>query len=180
MATKFDFGLPSADSLFSTQEEETMEEAVVALLKKHKLTMTTAESCTGGLLSGRLVNVPGVSDVFKQGFVTYSDKAKRKMLGVNKSTLKEHGAVSEETVKEMAKGGVFAAGSDICIAISGIAGPDGGTDEKPVGTVYMGCYINDKVWVKKYHFMGSREKIREYAVVRALDLLRRSILEEYA
>lgn len=165
--------------VYSTKEEETLEEAVVKLLNKYDLSLTTAESCTGGLLSGRLVNVPGVSEVFKQGFVTYSDKAKRKLLDVSKSTLKKYGAVSEETVKEMAKGGVFATDSDVCVAISGIAGPDGGSEEKPVGTVYIGCYINDKMTVEKYLFKGNRAKIRDYAVVRALDLLRRSILENY-
>ncbi|MBP3542860.1 MAG: nicotinamide-nucleotide amidohydrolase family protein, partial [Lachnospiraceae bacterium] len=167
------------NNIYSTKEDETLEEAIVKLLKKHDLSLTTAESCTGGLLSGRLVNVPGVSEVFKQGFITYSDKAKRKLLDVSKSTLKKYGAVSEETVKEMAKGGVFATDSDICVAISGIAGPEGGSEEKPVGTVYIGCYINDKIKVEKYYFKGNRAKIRDYSVVRALDLLRRCILENY-
>ena len=167
-------------NIYSTKEEETLEAATVALLQKYNLSLTTAESCTGGLLSGRLVNVPGVSKVLKQGFITYSDKAKRKLLDVNKSTLKMYGAVSEETVKEMAKGGIFATDSDICLAVTGIAGPDGGTAEKPVGLVYIGCYIKDKIFVKKYEFKGNREKIREYAVVRALDLLRRCILEQYS
>ncbi|MBO5279267.1 MAG: competence/damage-inducible protein A [Lachnospiraceae bacterium] len=165
--------------IYSVKEDETLEEAVVRLLKKYNLSLTTAESCTGGLLAGRLVNVPGVSEVFKQGFITYSDKAKRKLLDVSKSTLKKYGAVSEETVKEMAKGGVFATDSDVCVAISGIAGPDGGNEEKPVGTVYIGCYINDKVTVEQYLFKGNRAKIRDYSVVCALDLLRRSILENY-
>lgn len=167
------------NNIYSTKEDETLEEAIVKLLKKHDLSLTTAESCTGGLLSGRLVNVPGVSEVFKQGFITYSDKAKRKLLDVSKSTLKKYGAVSEETVKEMAKGGVFATDSDVCVAISGIAGPEGGSEEKPVGTVYIGCYINDKIKVEKYYFKGNRAKIRDYSVVRALDLLRRCILENY-
>lgn len=165
--------------IYSVKENETLEEAVVRLLAKHGLSLTTAESCTGGLLSGRLVNVPGVSEVLKQGFVTYSDKSKRKLLDVSKATLKKYGAVSEETVKEMAKGGVFATDSDVCVAITGIAGPDGGSAEKPVGTVYIGCYINDRLTVEKYLFKGNRAKIREYSVVRALDLLRRSILENY-
>ena len=165
--------------IYSVKEDETLEEAVVKLLGKHDLSLTTAESCTGGLLAGRLVNVPGVSEVFKQGFITYSDKAKRKLLDVNKATLKKYGAVSEETVKEMAKGGVFATDSDVCVAITGIAGPDGGSEEKPVGTVYIGCYIKDRLMVEKYLFKGNRAKIREYSVVRALDLLRRSILEHY-
>lgn len=166
-------------AVFSVKEEETLEENVIGLLKKYSLSLTTAESCTGGLLSGRLVNVPGVSEVFKQGFITYSDKSKRKLLDVSKATLKKCGAVSEETVKEMAKGGVFATDSDICLAITGIAGPDGGTEEKPVGTVYIGCYMNEQIKVEKYLFKGNRDKIREYSVVRALDLLRRCIIAQY-
>ncbi len=165
--------------VYSTREEESLEMAVVKLLLKHELTVTTAESCTGGLLAGRLVNVPGASDVFREGFITYSNKAKRKYLDVNKSTLKKYGAVSEQTAREMAIGGVFAADCDICVAVTGIAGPDGGTEEKPVGLVYIATYMKEKVTVKKYHFKGNRAKVREMAVVRALDLLRCSILENY-
>ena len=133
--------------VYSTKEQETMEEAVVRLLNKYELTVTTAESCTGGMIAAKIVNVPGASDVFNEGFITYSNKAKRKHLDVSKNTLKKYGAVSEQTVKEMALGGVFAADSDACIAVSGIAGPDGGTDEKPVGLVYIGCCIKDDVTV---------------------------------
>lgn len=164
-------------AVYSVKEEETLEAAVVRLLKKHELTVATAESCTGGLVAGRIVNVAGASDVFKEGFVTYSNKAKRKHLGVNKSTLKKYGAVSKETAREMALGGVFATDSDMCVAVTGIAGPDGGTEEKPVGLVYMACCFKDNVTVEKYQFKGNRGKVREYATVRALDLLRRTILE---
>lgn len=163
--------------VYSTKEEETLEMAVVRLLKKHELTAATAESCTGGLVAGRLVNVPGASEVFKEGFVTYSNKAKRKHLDVNKNTLKKYGAVSRETAKEMAIGGALATGSDLCVAITGLAGPDGGTEEKPVGLVYMACCFGEKVTVEKYQFKGNREKIREQSVVRALDLVRRTVLE---
>ena len=165
------------DNVYSVREEETLEMAVVKLLQKHELTVTTAESCTGGLLAGRLVNVPGASEVFREGFITYSNKAKRKYLDVNKSTLKKYGAVSSETAREMAIGGVFAADCDVCVAVTGIAGPDGGTEEKPVGLVYIATYMKEKVTVKKFQFKGNRAKVREQAVVRALDLLRRSILE---
>ncbi|MCI8836885.1 MAG: competence/damage-inducible protein A [Hungatella sp.] len=164
-------------AVYSVKEEETLEMSVVRLLKKHELTVTTAESCTGGMVAGRLINVAGASDVFKEGFVTYSNKAKRRRLDVNKSTLKKHGAVSRETAREMAIGGVFAADSDVCIAVTGIAGPDGGTEEKPVGLVYMACCFKDKVTVEKYQFKGNRGKVREQAVVRALDLVRRTVLE---
>ncbi len=163
--------------VYSVMEEETLEMAVVRLLKKHELTVTTAESCTGGLLAGRIVNVPGASQVFREGFITYSNKAKRKVLDVSKSTLKKYGAVSKETAREMAAGGAFAADADICIAITGLAGPDGGTEEKPVGLVYMACYMDGNVTVEKYQFKGNRNKIREQSVVKALDLLRRTVLE---
>ena len=167
------------DSVYSVKEKETLEAAVVHLLEKYELTVSTAESCTGGLLAGRIVNVPGVSEVFKQGFITYSNKAKRRLLDVSKATLKKYGAVSEQTAKEMAAGGAFAADSDTCIAITGIAGPDGGSEEQPVGLVYIACYVKDKVTVECCHFKGSREKIREQAVTRGLNLLRLSILQNY-
>ena len=156
-----------------------MEEAVVRLLNKYELTVTTAESCTGGMIASKIVNVPGASEVFNEGFITYSNKAKRKHLDVSKNTLKKYGAVSEQTVKEMALGGVFAADSDACIAVSGIAGPDGGTDEKPVGLVYIGCCIKDNVTVKECHFQGTRYEVREQAANAALDLLRVSIINNY-
>ncbi len=166
------------DHIYSMKEGETLEMAVVRLLKKHELTVTTAESCTGGLLAARLVNVPGVSDVFREGFITYANRSKRKILDVSKSTLKKYGAVSEQTAKEMATGGVFATDADVCVAITGLAGPDGGTEEKPVGLVYIACYLREKVRVERYQFKGNRNKIREQSVVKALDLLRRSILAE--
>lgn len=166
------------NAVYTTKEEETLEMAVVRLLKKYELTVTTAESCTGGLIAGRLVNVPGASEVFREGFITYSNKAKRKYLDVGKGTLKKYGAVSEQTAKEMATGGVFATDADACIAVTGIAGPDA-EGEKPVGLVYIACYMKDKVKVEEYHFKGNREKIREQSVVKALDFLRRSILSNY-
>ncbi len=166
-------------AVYSIREEETLEMAVVRLLKKYDLTVATAESCTGGLVAGRIVNVPGASDVFREGFITYSNKAKRKHLDVSKNTIKKYGAVSKETAREMAVGGVFATDSDICVAITGLAGPGRGTEEKPVGLVYMACCLGDNVTVEKYQFKGNREKIREQSVVRALDLVRRTILQTY-
>ena len=167
------------DLYYSTKENETMEEAVVRLLLKYELTVTTAESCTGGMIAARLVNVPGVSEVFYQGFITYSNKAKRKILDVGKATLKKYGAVSEQTAREMALGGVFASDADACVAVTGIAGPDGGTEEKPVGLVYIACCMKDDVTVEVYHFHGTRAEIREQSASAALDLLRRSILKNY-
>ena len=163
--------------IYTTDEQTTLEEAVVQLLKEQQLSLTTVESCTGGLFTGRLVNVQGASEVLKQGFITYSNKAKRKLIGVKKLTLKEFGAVSEKTAKEMAKGAILTTGSDVAVAITGIAGPDGGTKEKPVGLVYIAVSVKGNLRVEKYHFTGNRAKIRESAVVAALTLLRTGILE---
>lgn len=167
------------NAIYTTNEQDTLEAVVVDLLKKYGLTVTTAESCTGGLVAARLVNVPGASEVFREGFVTYSNKAKKKYLDVSKSTLRKYGPVSEQTAKEMATGGVFATDADACVAVTGLAGPDGGTEEKPVGLVYIACYMKDSVKVEEYRFKGNRGKIREQATVQALDLLRRSILKNY-
>jgi nicotinamide-nucleotide amidase len=164
------------ENIYTTKEEETLEEVVVQLLHQKKFTLATAESCTGGLLTGRLVNVPGVSDVLKEGFITYSNEAKAKYLGVQESTLETYGAVSLQTADEMVRGVAKAASSDAGVAITGIAGPDGGTDEKPVGLVFIACLVQDKVTIKEYRMKGNREKIREQSVIYALDLLRRSLL----
>ena len=147
------------------------------LLAAKGMTVTTAESCTGGAVAARLVNVPGASEVLRQGFVTYSNKAKRKYLMVKKSTLKSEGAVSAKTAREMAKGGCFMTKSDACIAVTGIAGPGGGTEKKPVGLVYIGCCVNGHVKVQECHFNGNRSQVREQSVVSALTLLRDCILE---
>ena len=164
------------DMYYSTKENETMEETVVRLLTKYGLTVTTAESCTGGMVAAKIINVPGASDVFDQGYITYSNKSKRKILDVSKATLKKYGAVSEQTAREMALGGVLAADADACVAVTGLAGPDGGTEEKPVGLVYVSCCMKDEVIVEECHFQGTRQEIREHAAVTALDLLRRMII----
>ena len=114
-------------NIFATEAEKTLEEAVVDMLRDQQLTLALAESCTGGEIAARIVNVPGASQVFTHGFVTYSNRAKRKCLGVKKATLKLEGAVSAKCAKEMAKGGCNAAEADICLSITGLAGPDGGT-----------------------------------------------------
>ena len=162
--------------IYTTEEQVTLEDTIVDMLKAADLTLTTVESCTGGLLSGRIVNVSGASDVFKQGFVTYANKAKRKLVDVKKATLEEFGAVSEQTAREMAEGGRKAAKSDVCISITGIAGPGGGSEEKPVGLVYIGCCVKGKTVVKRYQFSGNRQKVRDYAVVSSLVLLRECLL----
>lgn len=167
-------------NIYTTDADVTLEESVVELLSKNDLTITTAESCTGGLVASRIVNVPGASEIFKEGFITYSNKAKRTYLGVKKGTLAKYGAVSEQTAKEMAKGGTVFTKSDTCIAITGIAGPDGGTEEKPVGLVYIGCTVCGKTRVEECHFSGNRRKIRESAASEALTLLRMCVLEYYS
>ena len=166
--------------IYSTKEKITLEMSVVNLLEKNELTISTAESCTGGLLAGRIINVPGVSDVYKEGFITYTNKSKRKTLGVNKSTLKKYGAVSMQTAKEMAFGAALEADTDVSISVTGIAGPDGGTDEKPVGLVYIGVCIKDSVHVEEFRFSGDRANVREQTVVSALGLARKCILEHFS
>ena len=167
-------------NIYTTDEDVTLERAVVELLLANKLTVTCAESCTGGLLSARLINVPGVSDVYKSGYVTYSNKAKRKILGVKRSTLEKYGAVSRQTAEEMAKGLAFVAKSDVAVSITGVAGPDGGTAEKPVGLVYIACCVKGEVTAKEYHFSGNRQTIRESAVSAALVLMRSCMLEYFS
>ncbi len=167
------------DLIYTDEPEVTLEMALYELLKANGLTVTTAESCTGGLLAGRLINVPGISQYLKEGYVTYSNEAKEKLLGVPAETLKRYGAVSPQTAEAMAEGGAKAANADLCIAVTGIAGPDGGTEEKPVGLVYMSCYCRGTYYTEKNQYTGSRSKIREYSVASALTLLRRVILEHF-
>lgn len=164
------------DKIFATREDVTLEEAVVELLKEKNFTLTTAESCTGGLLAGRIMNVAGASSVYCEGYITYADAAKEKLLGVNKSTLESYGAVSRETAHEMAEGAAKAANADAAVSVTGIAGPGGGTEEKPVGLVYIGCYIRGRVRTEEFYLTGNRQKNRDYAVVRALTLLREELL----
>lgn len=150
-----------------------LAEDVLEHCRKAKLTIATAESCTGGLIAGALTAIAGSSDVVDRGFVTYSNKAKEDMLGVSADALETHGAVSEIVVEQMAEGGLEQAGTGLCVAVSGIAGPDGGTDEKPVGLVYLACAKeNSSTIVEKHVFEGNREAIRLRTVKRALELLK--------
>ncbi len=166
--------------VYTADSEVTLEKAVVDLLMANKLTACTVESCTGGMLSARLINVPGVSEVFKSGYVTYSNKSKRKLLGIKKNILMKHGAVSEQIAREMAKTAAILARTDVSVSTTGIAGPDGGTPEKPVGLVYIGCNVCGRITVKECHFNGNREKIRESTVSAALSLMRECILQYYS
>lgn len=162
--------------IFTTEEAVTLEETVVELLKEKGKTVTTAESCTGGLVAGRLLNVPGASSVYMEGYITYSNEAKEKLLGVSHSTLEQYGAVSKETACEMAEGAAKAAGADLAISVTGIAGPDGGTKEKPVGLVYVGCYADGEARAYEFHFIGNRAKNRESTVAKALTILREALI----
>ncbi|MCI6190354.1 MAG: competence/damage-inducible protein A [Clostridium sp.] len=162
--------------VYGEGEETTIEMVVGDLLIKNNLKISTAESCTGGMIASRLVSVPGISDVFLEGAVTYANEAKVRTLNVKEETLKKYGAVSEETAREMAEGMAKRTGSDIAVVTTGIAGPGGGTKEKPVGLVYIGLYYKGEVYVYKNVFNGNRQKVRTKATVTALDMVRRKIL----
>lgn len=154
-----------------------IEEEVVALLKTKGFTITCAESCTGGLLCASLVNVSGASAVLKSSLVTYAEEAKRDLLGVKESTLVNFGVVSEETAYEMAGGAAKFANAEVALSVTGIAGPGGGTDEKPVGLVCIGCYVKGNVETEQYIFQGDRIQIREQSVKKALELAKKCLLK---
>ena len=157
-------------------EGETDLQNVVAqlLLQQHK-TIAIAESCTGGLITSNLVECAGISDVLLEGCVTYTNNAKIHRLGVKTETLDTYTAVSEQVAAEMAEGVAKTSGADIGLATTGIAGPDGGTEEKPVGLVYIGLHIHGKTTVKSYRYTGQRNKIRQRAAYQALDILRKKL-----
>jgi nicotinamide-nucleotide amidase len=157
-------------------DDETLEEVVLRLLVQRKLTISIAESCTGGLISGRLTEVPGASTSLMYGVTSYSNESKVKLLGVKEATLQSFGAVSSQTAEEMAAGVRRLIGTDVGISITGIAGPDGGSPEKPVGLCYIGIAIGDNVKAYKNLFNGNRSRIRWNASSKALDLLRRELL----
>lgn len=160
-----------------TKEQKSLEEEVVELLTERGFSITTAESCTGGLLSGRLVNVAGASEVLNMSVVTYSNEAKQKLLGVKKETLEKYDAVSAETAFEMAKGALQYASADVALSVTGIAGPGGGTEERPVGLVYIACNVQGSILVEKHIFQGSRQQVRESSVTAALELAKKCILK---
>jgi len=145
------------------------------LLLRKKCSITTAESCTGGGIGYWLTAVPGSSAYVDRGFITYSNKAKQQLLAVRSATLLQYGAVSEETAREMAQGAAKAAGADIAIAVTGIAGPDGGSEYKPVGTVCFGFYLNGNVASCRMVFAGDRQQVRQqainYAMKQSIELL---------
>lgn len=165
------------EDYYGEGEDNTIEQVLVKLLLEKNITIGTVESCTGGMIASRLVSCSGVSQVFLEGAVTYSNEAKMRTVNVKKETLDRYGAVSEETAREMAEGIAKRAGADIGVSTTGIAGPDGGTDEKPVGLVYIGIYYKGKTEAYRYVFNGNRNKVRNRATVTALDKVRRKILK---
>ena len=151
-------------------ENDAAEEKLTELLQAYGWRVSTAESCTGGAVAAAIVNVAGASNVFEEGFVTYSNTAKRKYLGVKEITLRTLGAVSRDTAAQMCRGCCRASGAEVGIATTGIAGPGGGTAGKPVGLVYIGCCVGGKVTVKKCRFSGGRSEVRRQSVETALRL----------
>ena len=156
--------------------EGSMEEIAGKALTERGLTVATAESCTGGLVAAKLVNYPGISQALGEAHVTYANEAKIRYCGVKRETLEQYGAVSEQTAAEMAQGLRERSGADIAVSTTGIAGPTGGTKEKPVGLVYVGCADRYGVRVEKLQLTGSRERVRNLSALRALDMIRRAAI----
>lgn len=154
-----------------------MEDAVAELFRDRCLTLSLAESCSGGLIAKRITDIPGSSRYFCEGLVTYSNHAKKRLLGVPDEVLNTFGAVSSECASAMAKGVRLASDSDLGLAVTGIAGPDGGSEEKPVGTVYISLAAPDGCWTKRFQFKGSRDEVRVLTTWTALDWLRRYLLK---
>lgn len=163
---------------FFSATDQSMEETVVDLLRRFGRTVATAESCTGGLIAHRLTNVPGASEVFQRGSVSYANTAKTDMLGVPESMLRAHGAVSAEVCQSMVEGCLQRAGTDYAVSITGIAGPGGGSEEKPVGTVYIGVASREggAPVIQRHFFPYERASFKEAASMAALDLLRRRVV----
>ena len=162
------------EHIFGVDDDE-LEESVVRLLTERKQTLALAESCTGGFIAHRLTNVPGASVVLWGGVVSYANEAKVKILGVNPATLAAHGAVSEETAGEMAAGALKISGADFALSATGIAGPDGGTAEKPVGTVFIGLASRAGVTAKKFFNPFDRETFKYVTSQQALEMVRREV-----
>jgi nicotinamide-nucleotide amidase len=157
------------------RDGETLEAVVGRMLIERQLTIAVAESCTGGLLGHRLTSVPGSSAYFERGVLAYSNQAKAELLGVPESIVRDHGIVSGPCAEAMARGAAMLAGTPCALAITGIAGPDGGTPTKPVGTVYVGLAIGDETLARRFVFSGDRAAVKWQSTQAALDMLRRSL-----
>lgn len=160
--------------------QEPLEYSIYSLLKKYQITITTAESATGGMIASTLINVPGISEFFTEGYVTYSNEAKVKMIHVSPETIDTYGVVSSETAADMAASAAKTAQTMAAVSVTGVAGPDGGTKECPVGLVFIGCYLNGKTVTERHMFSGDRMDVRKSAVKSALSLLKKCIEETYA
>jgi len=148
-----------------------LEQTVGALLREKRLTLAVAESCTGGLIAHSLTNVPGASDYFLGGIVAYANAVKVKLLDVSPQTLADHGAVSRPTVLEMARGARQVFGAEVALSVSGVAGPAGGSADRPVGTVWIALAAPEGEWARRFHFAGGREENKAAFARAALDLL---------
>lgn len=157
---------------------KSLEYSIYELLKKNQCKITTAESATGGMIASTLINVPGISEFFEQGYVTYSNHAKIKMIGVSAETIERYGVVSSETAADMAESAARKAECDAAVSVTGVAGPDGGTKECPVGLVYIGCYVKGKTVTERHLFEGDRTKVRTSATQSALLLLKKMLEED--
>jgi nicotinamide-nucleotide amidase len=163
------------NKIFTTQEDETLAMVVVKLLNQKGLKVSTAESITGGLIVTKLTDCPGASNVIEKAYITYSDQAKEDELLVPSKLIEKYGVVSAETAEAMARGLYNKTGSDVTLGITGVAGPTGGSDKVPIGTVYICCYYNGEVYTRNIVLPGNRAKVREDAAINALDLIRISI-----
>lgn len=164
--------------IYTKEEDTVLEEVVVEMLANRNYTIAAAESCTAGMFAATLVNVAGASEVLNESFITYSNDAKIKYLGVKEETLKSVGAVSEETAAQMAEGAAKAANANVGVGITGLAGPGGETPEKKAGLVYIGVCVNGKTKVNRYQLKGNRQKVREIAVSRAMTMVRLAVENE--
>ncbi|MCI5116550.1 MAG: CinA family nicotinamide mononucleotide deamidase-related protein [Candidatus Electrothrix sp. LOE1_4_5] len=165
------------DHIYGT-DRETLAEVVGNLLRERGLMLSTAESCTGGLISSQLTTVPGSSEWFAGGVVAYSNHLKEGLLNVDHELLRNYGAVSEQVARAMAARLAARVGTKIALSVTGIAGPSGGTAEKPVGTVYIGFFYKKKVSAILHHFSGGRKEVQEKTAQMALDTVRRALLED--
>jgi nicotinamide-nucleotide amidase len=164
------------ENIYAAGSEARLEETVVKMLAAARKTIVTAESCTGGMIANRITNVSGSSEVFLNGWVTYSNEAKMKQLGVRAESLKQFGAVSEEVAREMAEGARTRSGSDYAISATGIAGPTGGTPGKPVGLVFIGMATPQRTVVQRHTLMFDRETFKFFVSQYALDMVRRELV----
>lgn len=169
------------NKIFDVKNQEAkvaLEEVLGDFLVKNNLTIATAESCTGGMVAARLINYPGISSSFLEGIVSYSNEAKISRLGVREETLRTYGAVSHEVAEEMAVGITKTSGAHIGLSTTGVAGPGGGTEEKPVGLVYIGICYKGEVVTRELRLNGDRQKIRESSTTALLDMLINELLSK--